>query len=212
MANRLFVTSLKSIGLVAAGDNPESEVVIFKSRNSETVAEWSARTNRRLADVRKTLEDLDKRISNRRPSRLATIPERNPMTMTEKETPQDLNELVIAKLDAYARAAQFEGEIAGKYGYLSTPREEMVTKIRAKWWATPDGQAVKDLVRERAAETPPTSPRSPRVTARHTPPSADSMAEASGGNGVVSSLGLIKREIPSTAPAPRFVRKCPVMS
>lgn len=149
MVNRLFVTSLKSIGLVTAGDNPDAEVVIFKSRNTETVAEWSARTNRRLADVRKTLEDLNKRIENQRPQRLATIPERNPMT--DKE-PQDLNELVIAKLDAYARRAQFEGEIAGKYGYLSTPREEMVIKIRAKWWATPDGQAVRDLVRERGGD------------------------------------------------------------
>jgi len=151
--NRLFVTSLKSIGLVAAGDNPDAEVVIFKARDTETVAEWSARTNQRLADVRKTLDRLNKRIDNQRPSRLANIPdERNPMTMTEKETPQDLNELVIAKLDAYARRAQFEGEIAGKYGYLSTPREQMVVKIRRKWWDTPDGQAVKDLVRERGGD------------------------------------------------------------
>jgi len=27
-----------------------------------------------------------------------------------------------------------------------------VTKIRAKWWDTPDGQAVKDLVRERGGD------------------------------------------------------------
>ncbi len=72
--------------------------------------------------------------------------------MTDKETPQSLNELVVAKLDAYARREQFEGEIAGRYGYLSTPREQMVTKIRAKWWATPDGLAVKDLVRERGGD------------------------------------------------------------
>ena len=153
VANRLFVQKIVSIGLVNKGDNELAEVVIFKARNTETVTEWSAHTNRRLADVRKTLEDLNKRIENQRPSRLATIPERtNPMTMTEKETPQDLNGLVIAKLDAYARREQFEGEIAGRYGYLSTPREEMVTKIRAKWWATPDGQAVKDLVRERGGD------------------------------------------------------------
>jgi len=150
MANRLFVTSLKSIGLVAAGDNPESEVVIFKARNTETVTEWSARTNRRLADVRKTLDRLNKRIENQRSSRLANIPERN--HMTEKETPQELNELVIAKLDAFARRTQFEGEMSGQYGFNSTPREAMVTKIRAKWWATPDGQAVKDLMRERGGD------------------------------------------------------------
>jgi len=33
MVNRLFVTSLKSIGLVDKGDNPESEVVIWKSHS-----------------------------------------------------------------------------------------------------------------------------------------------------------------------------------
>jgi len=149
MANRLFVNEILSIGLVNKGDNPDSEVLIFKARNTETVTEWSARTNRRLADVRKTLEDLNKRIENQRPRRLATIPERKPMT--EKETPQ-LNEWVIDKLDAYARRQQYEGEIAGRYGYLSTPREEMIVKIRAKWWQTPDGLAVKDLVRERGGD------------------------------------------------------------
>jgi len=87
-----------------------------------------------------------------RQARLANIPKkRNPMTMTDKE-PQELNEMVTDKLDAYARKAQFEGEIAGKYGYLSTPREQMVTKIRSKWWDTPDGQAVRDLLRERGGD------------------------------------------------------------
>jgi len=92
---------------------------------------------------------------------------------TEKETLLNLNELVKAKLDLYARREQFEGEIAGRYGFLSTPREQMVTKIKAKWWDTPDGQAVKDLVRERGG--------SPRATVRHTPPSAGWMAEGLGG-------------------------------
>jgi len=73
------------------------------------------------------------------------------MTMTDKE-PQELNEMVIDKLDAYARKQQFEGEIAGRYGYLSTPREQMVTKIRVAWWDTPDGKAVKDLLRERGGD------------------------------------------------------------
>jgi len=152
MANRLFVNEILSIGLVNKGDNELAEVVIFKSRNTETVTEWSVRTNRRLADVRKTLEDLNKRIENQRPRRLATIPERNnPMTVTDKE-PQDLNELVISKLTAYAVKTQFEGEIEGRYGFLSTPRQEMIIKIRAKWWDTPDGQAVRDLVRERGGD------------------------------------------------------------
>jgi len=151
MANRLFVNEILSIGLVGKGDNPNSEVLIWKSRN-ETGAERLARLNQSLADLNQRIDRLNKKRENRRSSRLANIPERNPKPMTNKETPQELNELVIDKLDAYARRAQFEGEIAGKYGYLSTPREEMVTKIRAKWWSTPDGQAVRDLVRERGGD------------------------------------------------------------
>jgi len=162
--NRLFVTSLKSIGLVAAGDNPESEVVIFKShidtdprakavvaRWDETVAEWRARNKRRLAAASDVLADLNKRIENVRSTRLANIPERKP-NMTDKETPQELNELVKAKLDAYARKQQFEGEIAGRYGYLSTPREQMVVKIKSKWWDTPDGRAASVLLREHGGD------------------------------------------------------------
>ena len=37
--NRLFVTELKSIGLVHAGDNPESEVVIYKSHTSREISD-----------------------------------------------------------------------------------------------------------------------------------------------------------------------------
>jgi len=73
------------------------------------------------------------------------------MTMTDKEPPQ-LNEMVIDKLTAYATREQYEGEIAGRYGYLSTPRQEMIIKIRSKWWDTPDGQAVRDLLRERGGD------------------------------------------------------------
>jgi len=73
------------------------------------------------------------------------------MTMTDKE-PQDLNELVIDKLDAYARKQQFEGEIKGRYGYLSTPREQMVTKIKVGWHDTPGGRAVSVLLRERGGD------------------------------------------------------------
>jgi len=167
--NRLFVTSLKSIGLVSEGDNPDADVVIWKSHSerevadlltagSNTVDQRIASMNQRLARMNRSLADLNQRIRNlkekrkERLARLANIPkERNPMTMTDKE-PQELNEMVVEKLDAYARKAQFQGEIAGKYGYLSTPREQMVTKIRAKWWDTPDGLAVKDLLRERGGD------------------------------------------------------------
>ena len=131
------------------------------------------------------------------------------MTMTDKE-PQDLNELVIAKLTAYAAREQFEGEIAGRYGYLSTPRQEMIIKIRAKWWDTPDGQAVRDLVRERG-EDPADLTTIQKSHSEGTPPSLGSMAEVSGGNGVVSSPGLIKREIQDLR-RPPDVPNCPLMS
>ncbi len=48
MANRLFVDEIVSIGLVNKGDNPDSEVLIYKSRN-ETGAERLARLNQSLA-------------------------------------------------------------------------------------------------------------------------------------------------------------------
>jgi len=172
--NRLFVTSLKSIGLVSAGDNPESEVVIFKSHSEREIADLLTGSNtatsstatvdqriasmdQRLASMKRRLADLNQRIARlkekrkERLARLANIPpkERNPMT--DKE-PQELNELVVDKLDAWARKQQFEGEIAGKYGYLSTPREEMVTKIRVAWHDTPGGKAVTELLRERGGD------------------------------------------------------------
>ncbi len=149
MANRLFVQKIVSIGLVNRADNPDAEVVIFKARDTETGAERLARLNRSLADLNQRIDRLIKKRENRRSTRLANIPERNnPMTVTA----QELNELVIAKLDAYARKQQFEGEIAGRYGYLSTPREQMVVKIKAKWWDTPDGEAVRELVRGRGGD------------------------------------------------------------
>jgi hypothetical protein len=37
--NRLFVDELVSVGMVKAGDNPESEVVIYKSHNSNSHGE-----------------------------------------------------------------------------------------------------------------------------------------------------------------------------
>jgi len=166
--NRLFVTSLKSIGLVSEGDNPDADVVIWKSHSerevadlltgtSNTVDQRIASMDQRLASMKRRLADLNQRILNlkekrkERLARLANIPkERNPMT--EKETPQELNEMVVDKLTAYATREQFEGEIAGRYGYLSTPRQEMIIKIRSRWWDTADGQAVKELLRERGGD------------------------------------------------------------
>lgn len=69
--NRLFVTSLKSVGLVSAGDNPDAEVVIFKARvDKRTPAEkllsrfdelnkrkFTAEQRRDLAESGKALKD-----------------------------------------------------------------------------------------------------------------------------------------------------------
>jgi len=182
--NRLFVTSLKSIGLVHAGDNPGSEVQIWKSHTEREISDLlsgpilgepgSSHTStatsttatvdqrirsmaRRIADMKRLLADMNQRIlnlkkrrENQRPARLANIERTTPMT--DKETPQDIDELVMAKLDSFARRSQFEGEMKGAWGHESTPREAMVTKIKARWWETPDGRAVKDLLRERARE------------------------------------------------------------
>jgi len=171
--NRLFVTSLKSIGLVSEGDNPESDVVIWKSHTEREVADRlsgpilgepgsshtdnTATFDQRIATLNRSLADLNRRIARlkqkrkERLARLANIPKERNNPMTDKE-PQELNELVIDKLDAYARKQQFEGEIKGRYGYLSTPRQEMIIKIRSKWWDTADGKAVKDLLRERGGD------------------------------------------------------------
>jgi len=186
--NRLFVTSLKSIGLVSEGDNPDADVVIWKAHGESdpdaasldrriaaanqlfgpstdnTATPNTATPNTRTLDQRierltRNLADLNSRIAalkekrKERLARLANIPpkERNPRTMTDKE-PQELNEMVIDKLTAYATREQYEGEIAGRYGYLSTPRQEMIIKIRSKWWDTPDGMAVRDLLRERGGD------------------------------------------------------------
>ena len=184
MVNRLFFTSLKSIGLVHEGDNPNSEVLLWKSHeqrtpdaasldrriaaanqlfgpstdNTETPNTETLDLDQRIARLTRSLKDLNQRIARLKEKRkvrlanLANIPknERNPMI--EKETPQDIDELVMAKLDSFARRSQFEGEMKGAWGHESTPREAMVTKIKARWWETPDGRAVKDLLRERARE------------------------------------------------------------
>jgi len=198
--NRLFVTSLKSIGLVSEGDNPDADVVIWKSHgerertdlitqranietsnttaldqrvarlnqlfgpntdgtetpgtatpNTESFDQHIARLTRNLADLNRRIARL-KEKRKRRLANLANIPpkERKP-NMTDKE-PQALNEMVVDKLDSYARKQQFEGEIKGRYGYLSTPREEMVVKIRVAWWDTPGGKAVKELLREKGGD------------------------------------------------------------
>ena len=111
--NRLFVDKLVSIGMVEAGDNPDSEVAIFKAKEFET-----------------------------------GLKKRNP-PMTDEQT---IGQLIKVKVDKHARKVQYDGAIRGDYGYLSTPREEMVTKIKVKFWETDDGKAVALLEREAGKE------------------------------------------------------------
>ena len=77
MPNRLFVDEILSIGLVNRGDNPESEVLIFKSRNTETGD---------LAVARKTVEKQDRQLAQivKRLDELRAIPLQG-ATMTREQ-------------------------------------------------------------------------------------------------------------------------------
>jgi len=184
--NRLFVTTLKSIGLVHAGDNPESEVVIYKSHTSReisdrlsgpilgepgsshtstatsttaTVTERIASMDRRIASMKRLLAEMNQRIldlkkkrENQRPTALATIPKERKQPMTDNTEPQSLHAFARDQLDKWARKSQFEGEMKGAWGHESTPREEMVLRIKNGWHATPGGKAVAELVRKQGKE------------------------------------------------------------
>lgn len=67
MANRLYVDKLVSIGLVEAGDNPEAEVLIYKSRPDEgstmTKSAESAPTTKKVHMDLSAIEDQDLRKS-----------------------------------------------------------------------------------------------------------------------------------------------------
>ena len=120
MVNRLFVDEIMSVGLVDKGDNPESNVLIHKSRNIETGAEWTALMNQRLADQNKTLDRLAKRIENLRPSRMN---ERRGQEM-EKMSFESVGELVTAAIDARARAWHLDGV------HVDVPLVKLRTRIR----------------------------------------------------------------------------------
>ena len=163
--NRLFVDEILSVGLVAAGDNPDAEVVLFKSREDKKRREPT------LADYRNQLEEIEKerqhqqevaKIQHRRKDNY--MPSNTPATdnliaKMQRDRDRDqglevepsLDEMVKAKLDDWAARRQIENEIAGKYGSLSTPRIDQRVKIRNLWWQSPDGKAVKELLREQGA-------------------------------------------------------------
>jgi len=164
--NRLYVDEILSIGLVGQGDNPESEVLLWKSR--EEPREPS------LNDYRQQLEDIrkerlhDQEVDKIQHRRKDNMPSNTPMTdnlivsikkdqarARGEEVPDNLDETVKKKLDAWAGRRQIEREMSGKWGAMSTPRPEQRVKLRAAWWQSPDGIAVKELLREKGAAADP---------------------------------------------------------
>jgi len=165
--NRLWVEEIRSIGLVAAGDNEPAEVVLYKSRDFDKEG-LEPRVAPSLADYRNQLEEIRKerqhdqevdRIENR--PKDTNMPSTTPatdalITNIEKQRARDrgeevvdnFDELVAKRLDAWAGRRQIENEIAGKYGSLSTPRVDQRIKIKNLWWQSPDGQLIKELLRD----------------------------------------------------------------
>jgi len=159
--NRLWVDEILSIGLVAAGDNPDAEVLIYKSRNGE-------RREPSLADYRRQLEEIakdhrhweevdriearpkDTNMPSKTPATDALIAhiEKNRARARGEEVAADLDETIKKKLENWAGRVQIRNEIKGKYGSLSTPRADQRVKIKALWWQSPDGALVKELLRD----------------------------------------------------------------
>jgi len=67
------------------------------------------------------------------------------------EVEPSLDEMVEKKLDSWAGRRQTENMIAGKWGSMSTPRGDQKLKIKALYWQSPDGKAVKELPREQGS-------------------------------------------------------------
>jgi len=167
--NRLFVESILSIGLVAQGDNEPAEVLLFKSRDFDkkhrepTLSDY----RRQLAEIRKDRQhqqEVDKADTRRKDT---NMPSNTPATdaliahiekdrarARGEEVADDLDETIKKKLESWAGRVQIRNEIKGKYGSLSTPRVDQRIKIKALWWASPDGKAVKELLREQGAGDP----------------------------------------------------------
>ena len=162
--NRLYVDEILSVGMVKAGDNPESEVMLWKSHDDEKKPEPAdvvARAQRQLEEIRKERrqwEEVDKiearpkdtNMTSNTPATdaLITSIEKQRARNRGEEVADNFDELVAKRLDAWAGRRQIENEIAGKYGSLSTPRIDQRVKIKALWWQSPDGQLIKDLLRD----------------------------------------------------------------
>jgi len=164
--NRLFVDEILSIGLVGKGDNPESSVVIYKSRDFDKKHREPS-----LADYRRQIETITKeRQHDQEVDRIearpkdTNMPSNTPITdnlivsikkdqarAQGLEVVDNLDEMVKKKLESWAGRVQIRNEIKGKYGSLSTPRVDQRIKIKALWWASPDGQLVKELLRDQTS-------------------------------------------------------------
>ena len=162
--NRLFIDEILSVGLVAAGDNPDAEVVLFKSRDDKERREPSLDDYRQQLETIKKERRRDREVDKIQHRRKDNMPSNTPATDAliahiEKDraraqgekVPDDLDEMVAKKLDAWSGRRQLENEIQGKYGSLSTPRVDQRVKIKALWWQSPDGQLLKELLRDGAS-------------------------------------------------------------
>jgi len=161
--NRLYIDEILSIGLVGKGDNPESTVMLWKSREEPrepTLSDYRAQ----LAEIEKERQHQQKvdKIAhrpkdNKMPSttpvtdRLIESIEKNRAREQGEEVADNLDEMVKKKLDGWAGRKQTENMIAGKWGSMSTPRGDQKLKIKNLWWASPDGIAVKELLREQGS-------------------------------------------------------------
>lgn len=160
--NRLFVDEILSVGLVKAGDNPESSVLLFKSRDDEKEPTLSDYRNQ-LDEIRKERRD-DQEVDKIAHRRKDNMPSNTPATdgliakiqrdrdrAQGEEVEPSLDELVKAKLDSWAARRQIENEMGGKWGAMSTPRPEQRVKLKNLWWQSPEGIATKELLREKGS-------------------------------------------------------------
>jgi len=83
--------------------------------------------------------------------RLIESIEKNRAREQGEEVADNLDEMVKKKLDGWAGRKQTENMIAGKWGSMSTPRGDQKLKIKNLWWQSPDGIAVKELLREQGS-------------------------------------------------------------
>ena len=135
--NRLYIDEILSIGLVGKGDNPESTVMLWKSRDLDkkhrepTLGEYRARLETIGKELRQW-EEVDKIEHRKRGTNMpSTTPATDALIINiEKQRARDRGEkvadsfaeMVEKKLESWAARAQIRNEIAGKYGSLSTPR------------------------------------------------------------------------------------------